>query len=97
METLVATVLIVVIFLMASMILNGLFATSIVQNDTPIRQELLQLQYRYQNHKLTLPYYDQHQNWDIEVIEVDWNATTQVVFSAVEQQTKKEVVLKNGD
>ena len=48
METLVATVLIVVVFMMASMTLNTLFVTSIEQNDGPIRQELLFLQYRYE-------------------------------------------------
>lgn len=94
METLVATVLIVVIFLMASMVLNTLFASSIAQNDSKIRQELLQLQYQYQNNKLKLPYYGNQDNWSIEVSEIDWNDKTQVVFYALEEKTKKEVVLK---
>lgn len=97
METLVATVLIVVIFLMASMVLNTLFAASITQNDSQIRQELLQLQYQYQNKKLTLPYYNEQDNWSIEVSKREWNDKTQVVFYAQEQQSQKEVILKMLD
>ena len=67
METLVATVLIVVVFMGASMVLNNLFTTSIQLNDNWVRQELLRLQYQYQNGQLLLPYRTKLGSWDIEV------------------------------
>ncbi|MCK0160127.1 hypothetical protein [Allomuricauda sp. F6463D] len=91
METLVATVLIVVVFMMASMTLNALFATSIQNNDGPARQELLFLQYRYGYGKLSLPYYDKLDAWDIKVEERVWQGTEQVIFSAVNTSNDREL------
>ncbi|WP_409557563.1 hypothetical protein [Allomuricauda sp. SCSIO 65647] len=94
METLVATVLIVVVFMTASMVLNNLFANSIQLNDNKIRQELLRLQYQHQNEQLQVPYYAEFGPWQIEVSEIDWQSTTQTVFEASYQSGNKEIVLK---
>ncbi len=94
METLVATVLIVVVFMTASMVLNNLFATSIQLNDNEVRQELLRLQYQHQNKRLPVPYYAELGPWQIEVSEIDWQSTTQTVFEANHRSGNKEIVLK---
>lgn len=94
METLVATVLIVIVFMVASMVLNSLFSGSITQNDEPIRQELLQLQYQYEYGKLQLPHYDEMGPWHIEVRNEVWKSSHQINFSAVHETNKKEVTFK---
>jgi hypothetical protein len=94
METLVATVLIVVVFMVASMVLNSLFAGSVAQNDNSIQQELLQLQYRYEYGKLQLPYYDELGPWHIEVRNEAWDSSNQIIFSAVHEANNKEVSFK---
>lgn len=91
METLVATVLIVVVFMMASMTLNTLFVTSMEQNDSPIRQELLFLQYRYAHGKLSLPHFEEHEHWEIKVEQQTWHDTEQVIFSAMNTRNNKEI------
>ncbi len=91
METLVATVLIVVVFMMASMTLNTLFVTSMEQNDGPIRQELLFLQYRYAHGKLSLPHFEEHEHWEIKVEQQTWHDTEQVIFSAMNTRNNKEI------
>ena len=94
METLVATVLIVVVFMMASMVLNSLFAGSVAQNDEAIRQELFQLQYQYEYGKLELPYYNELGPWHIEVQNQVWHSSNQIIFSAVNDVNKKEISFK---
>jgi len=94
METLVATVLIVIVFMVSSTVLNNLFAGSISQNDNQARQELLQLQYKYEHGLLELPYVDKIDTWEIAVNEVKLSKTSQVVFSATQKLTNKEVVFK---
>ena len=91
METLVATVLIVVVFMVASMVINSLFAGSIAQNDDQISQELLELQYLYENEKLNIPYYAEMDAWDIEVIQETWKSNNKIFFSAVNTINGKEV------
>ena len=91
METLVATVLIVVVFMVASLVLNTLFSSSISQNDQIIRQELLELQYRYENNKLEVPYYGEMGAWQLEVTEVNWQGRDKAVFLAVHEISQKEL------
>ena len=93
METLVATVLIVVVFMMASMVLNGLFAGSIKGNHNGVHQELLRLQYRNQNGQLQLPYHDHMGNWELEVTEVDWPPHKRTVFRARHASGNREIIL----
>ncbi|MEO0573314.1 MAG: hypothetical protein AAF039_16525 [Bacteroidota bacterium] len=88
-ETLVATVLIVVVFMVASMVLNSLFASSISQNDREVQQELLQLQYRYENNSLELPYYGEMGAWQLEVSEVKWKDGNKTIFRAVHEGSQK--------
>ena len=94
METLVATVLIVIVFMVASLVLNSLFAANVAQNDNEIRQQLLQLQYQYEYGKLDIPYFDEKGPWDIAVTKVLWNASEQIVFTAEHSGTKKEISYK---
>jgi Tfp pilus assembly protein PilV len=94
METLVATVLIVIVFMVASMVLNNLFASSISQNDNQVKQELLKLQYQYQNGILKVPYKNEFNQWSINVTEHNFNNESQVLFSATQLLSNKEVTYK---
>ena len=94
METLVATVLIVVVFMMASMVLNNVFGHTILQNTKTIEYELARLQYLNAHGKLELPHYDTIEDWSIEVSQVDWKGEVQTIFSASHASTKKEVEYK---
>lgn len=91
METLVATILIVVVFMLSSMILNSLFANTIGENDNAIRQELLLLQYKYEYGQLTLPYFGEKGAWQIEVRQENWDSQSKAIFEAVNSTSQKEV------
>lgn len=89
-----ATVLIVVVFMMASMTLNSLFATTVKTNDDGIRQELLFLQYQYGHGKLSLPHYTEFEGWDISVEQTNWEGKQQLLFMATNRSTGKELKLE---
>ncbi|MHA7832359.1 MAG: hypothetical protein ACX93O_14790 [Flagellimonas sp.] len=96
METLVATVLIVVVFMMASMTLNSLFANTMALNDDEVRQELLYLQYQYEHRRLSLPYYGEIGQWSIEVEQVGIVSDV-ATFSAVHGTSGKKVSYNIGN
>ena len=97
METLVATVLIVVIFMVASMTLNNLFGSSIRNNTQEIRYHMAQLRYLHENGKLTLPYHAEEGDWAIEVARTEWRGKREIVFMAQNEMTNKELVYTLSD
>ncbi|SFW21458.1 hypothetical protein SAMN02927921_00607 [Sinomicrobium oceani] len=65
METLVATVLIVVIFMVTSLILNNLFSGSLKENTRNIDMRLEELSYTISRHRIKVPYDEEAGNWII--------------------------------
>ncbi|TAI48501.1 hypothetical protein [Flagellimonas allohymeniacidonis] len=65
METMVATVLIVVVFMIASLVMNTLMAAQVKSNLSPIKEHLQQLEYACMNKQLTVPYYEEWKGWEI--------------------------------
>lgn len=94
METLVATVLIVVVFMISSMLLNNLFYNSIKDNTRVIDSHLNELQYLYQNNKLILPYYDDYNSWSISIALLKEKGKNSIVFDAVNTTTNKTIERK---
>ena len=94
METLVATVLIVLVFMVASMVLNSLFASSIRANDKHVRAHLLRLQYEYQNGMLELPYHEAFDSWEIQVALMEAQGEVRTLFIARDTVIQKEIVLQ---
>ncbi|UGU18167.1 hypothetical protein LS482_09835 [Sinomicrobium kalidii] len=68
METLVATVLIVVIFMVTSLILNNLFAGTVKGNTRKIETRFNELEYGLKNNTLKLPYSETFGKWNISVV-----------------------------
>lgn len=88
METMVATVLIVVIFMMASLLLNSIFSSSIQGNNQQITTYLNTLEYHYQNNNISIPYYEELEDWDIEVRSEQIANSTYLVIEATNKQSK---------
>ncbi len=93
METLVATVLIVIIFMMSSMLLNSMFAMSMKQHTTVIGTRLHQLQYEYRHGALTIPYYESMDGWEISIAPEGLNKTGVLLFRA--EHSTREQTLEN--
>ena len=90
-ETLVASVLIVVVFMISSMILNNLFSNTVKNNTRQVDAHLNELQYLYQNDKLQLPYADDFEQWTISIEQATEFSKSFIVFEAINLETKKHI------
>lgn len=89
-ESLVATVIILVVFLMASMVLNNLFSNVIKSNTVDIENYCNELEYLYINQKIKPPYQDVYLNWDIKIFEQQHQINEkQVVIEATNSEFNK--------
>lgn len=91
METLVATVLLVVIFMLASMVLNNLFSNTIKGNTRDIEVYLTELEYLYRNDKIALPYDTDFGLWTISIEKVQDLNNIKLQLEAVNQDNQQTV------
>lgn len=91
-EVLVATVLIVIIFMAASLVLNNLLQNTFSKNTHSIDTRINELEYQIQNHQLILPYTAVHGDWEINISEENKGPQRILVFKALNLKTEKEIV-----
>lgn len=92
METLVATVLVIVIFMMASLILNTAFSSQIKNNTHHIKNHLYKLEYLYVSNNLNIPHYSEFREWRISIsISKSNNNAHRTDILAINKNTKKQV------
>ena len=90
METLVATVLIVIVFVMASLVLNNTFSNLIRSKKHQANNYIYELEYQYLSNKFSLPYSTEYQKWDISVYNDD-NISGEIKIIAINKETKKQI------
>jgi len=66
-ETLVASVIIIVVFMIASLSLNNVFKTTIKENDSALKSRIKELHYLTLNHQITIPFYEETELWKIRI------------------------------
>jgi hypothetical protein len=66
-ETLIATVLIVIVFLLSAMIINSIFFNTFHQKKDVVVNRLDELEYNCINKSITLPYQEEYENWTIQI------------------------------
>jgi len=67
METLVATVLIIVVFMIASLTLNNILFGSFRKEKGKINTHLNELHYSYLHNKIEIPYYETFEGWEVSI------------------------------
>ncbi|MCR8667514.1 hypothetical protein NO995_07470 [Aestuariibaculum sp. M13] len=97
METLVASVLIVVVFMLSSMVLNNIFSNVINGKTRDIEVFITEQEYLYQNGLLKLPFQDDFKEWHVSIIKED--KQNQVFIEAIHTQTQKGInrILNSND
>ncbi|WP_164030300.1 hypothetical protein [Spongiivirga citrea] len=91
METLVATVLIVVLFMIASLVLNGIARSNAKRNTVAIESRLQKLIYLAENDKVSFPYTEVFQNWNISGETTIKDEIVNTQFIATHGTTKKSL------
>ncbi len=99
-EVLVASVLILIVFAIASMSLSNIFKSTLKSNIHTIDTHLNKLQYQYQYGKIGAKYQEEFQDWNITITQETTNTISYSVIEAVQNnpttdKTKnKKIVLK---
>lgn len=86
METMVATVLIVIIFMMSSLLLNASFSNTIKARNHHIKEKLHQLQYEYLHANIQMPYYEDMGDWELSITTRTEKGMQEIVFKAENQK-----------
>ena len=91
MEVIVATVIIVLVFGMVTLILNNLLQNNSKQDTHKIELVLNKCVYRYKHDKLELPYQDNIEDWNISTDVIRKENASYVIFRATQEKTDKEI------
>lgn len=90
-EVLVATVIILLIFGIATTTLNNVLQGTVNKNLHLPKTTLTKLEYQYKNGLIKLPFYDEFENWEIQIQKSNDDI---VIFEAENPKTKKKVIKK---
>ena len=94
-EVLVASVLIIVVFTIASLTLNNVFKSTIASNTHAIDSHINKLIYLYQHNKIGEKYQEDYKNWSISFSQQNNNNNISfVIVEAVQTGTKKKISKK---
>jgi len=93
-EVLVASVLIIVIFSMASLTLNTLFKSSVKSNTMVIENELNKLYYLYQHEKIDNNYTADFNHWELSILKQKESAFNGMILQAKNAQTNNIITKK---
>ena len=85
-ETLVASAIILIVFVFAMLSLNSIFFNSIKKDDSRLTNRLKELEYFSIHGKISLPFYEESDLWDISIQESDRGATFNVLNKTSTQQ-----------
>ena len=89
-ETIVATVLILIIFVISSLILNTIFRNNLSANTDAVETRLHLLEYQLKTDQLVLPYREIFEDWDIS-LELINEQTPSIQVLAQQEQSKKQI------
>ncbi|MCD8406213.1 hypothetical protein [Tenacibaculum finnmarkense] len=89
-EILVATTLILLVFIITSATINNILNSITKTNTQVIEVELSKLQYLYLNKKINVPYFTENKEWIIEILKHSENTTDLIVFEATHLKSKKK-------
>ncbi|WP_281335988.1 hypothetical protein [Flavobacterium eburneipallidum] len=91
-EVIIASLLIVIIFMIASLVLNNLVMNTFSKNRHPIETRLNVLEYKLQNDLIELPYQESYRNWDIEIQLEEKASKKELLIQATQNQNDKEII-----
>jgi hypothetical protein len=87
METLVATVIIVLIFMISSFLLNSLFNNTVKHDTNAIQAHMSELIYLSEHQQIKIPHDDEFKDWTISIE----REHKKLVFEATHNQHKRTI------
>lgn len=91
-ETLTASVLIIIVFMIASLSFNNIFTNHMKRDQSAIENRVRELEYLYIHDQLKLPYAEDFGVWEIQVISD--KKTTIIIYAKEGTEYSKELWVK---
>lgn len=86
-EVLIASVLIMIVFVIATLILNNVFKGVITANDSNMQNRITELTYLSKHGQLKTPYYEDTTHWDIAIETFN----NQLILEALHKPSNKTI------
>lgn len=93
-EVITASIIISIVFVIASMTLNNVFASTKKNDTNQIENYLQKLEYQYKNKQISIPLNTEYKNWRITITKVEERNINWIVFKAKNIVTNKSVEKK---
>tara|TARA_B100001167_G_C16764731_1_gene303480 strand:- start:484 stop:810 length:327 start_codon:yes stop_codon:yes gene_type:complete len=90
-ETLVASVIVMIVFIIASLSVNNVFGTMVQSDDFKLQNRIRELQYLAKHNQLDIPFYETTTRWDI-AIEHEGNLLVINTVHLPSENTKKTIL-----
>ena len=90
-ETIVATVLILILFVISSLMINNIFRNNFLSNTDDVERRLITLEYQLQNHQIDIPYNETYENWEIMLERQAESKDGVILMNAHKKGTKKAI------
>ncbi|MEW7280946.1 hypothetical protein ABW636_20325 [Aquimarina sp. 2201CG1-2-11] len=91
-EVLTASVLIIIVFMIASLSFNTVFSNQIKRDQSAIENRIKEIEYLFIHKQIQVPYTEDFDGWEI-IITQDKNKTT-VSYSKAELTRQKQLVIE---
>jgi len=91
-EALVATVLIVIVFMVASLILNNVLLNSFSNNTHTVENRIHELEYQFLNGNVKTPYREESGKWNIDLSTEVRDGNIWLITIATNRDNGKEVI-----
>ena len=86
-----ASILVVIIFMIASLVLNNLVLNAFSKNTHPVENRLSELEYELQNGLIELPYEENYKGWDIMISSEKKDSQKELLMVATNEKITKEI------
>ncbi len=91
METMVATVLIIIVFMLASTIMNNIFRATVQHSPQMVLERTQQLEYQLARGSIQLPYFEAWETWEIEISNQKNGTANEVILKVSEIDSGKQI------
>lgn len=92
METMVATVLIIIIFMLASTVMNNVFQATVQGSSQTVIERTQKLEYELSRGSIQLPYFEELEGWEIEISNEEIGTANEVVLKVSEIDSGKQII-----
>lgn len=97
METLVATIIILVVFVAASLVLNNTFKTIVANDRFNLDNRIRFIEYKYQHNEIALPYLEDFERFEIYISKEYEEAVGYIMIEITEKESRQTTFIQKVD